>query len=383
MTVTNKFGTVILFLAITLIGEVFIAAASASYSQEALSDSEISVIIESQLQKNSIPDFDPHILDDLRKDHNTLLIRGEIPDYVTQAEKQSWLNKLDKCKDNLKNDISSYLYPNGPIISYGWDTNGYFEVIIYKEIKTTDSQINEIYRLLNEDASKESIKKIPVIFKKGDFIRKTTPVNYSERYRPLIGAVQVTTQKDNFLYIATLSFAANRSDGTKGYVTAKHFANSSGLNIYQPTKSPSNEIGDVDEIGGHYADASFIKCNNVQPKIYIGNGKTVDVKGYFSGYPNDRWRNWKVYMSGRTSGLTQGKVTGVSVTINQSGWIYFNQVKAALPADRGDSGGPVFCLSGGKAYILGILSGIDGLGTSYFSPVSGIISDLGVKPLVA
>jgi len=383
MTIKKKFGIEVLLLAILLIGVVFVASASTNNSQGTLQKSEISGIDESELQENHIPDFGPHVFDNLRKDSDILSTKGQIPQYVTQAERQSWLYKLDKSKDILKEDMRPYLYPNGPIIGYGWDTNGYFEVTLYKGITATDSQINEIYNLVSKGASKESIQEIPVVFKKDDFIHEAAAVNYSDRYRPLIGAIQIATQKGSSVYIATLGFAAKKSDGTKGYVTAKHFANSTGLIIYQPTKSLSNEIGDVDILGGHYADASFIEYSNVQPKIHIGDGETINVTGYFSDVPTDSWKNWTVYMSGRTSGLTRGKIVGVGVTINQKGWIYFNQVKATFPSASGDSGAPVFCRSGGKAYIIGIFHGYDSSRLSYFSPLSGVISDLGVRPLVA
>lgn len=311
------------------------------------------------------------------------MTKGQIPQFSTKEERLNWYSKLDKSKDIVKDDMTPYLYPRGPVIGYGWDINGYFEVALYKNINVTNYQVNEIYNLIEKGASETSIQEIPVVFKKEDFIQEHVS-GYTDRKRPVIGAIQIAARKNGATYTATLGFPAKKSDGTKGYVTAKHFANSTYLAIHQPTYLTNNDnlIGDVDILGGHYADASFIEYSNVEPKIHVDNSVTEDVIGFLSTAPVDGWVGWPISKSGKTTGVTSGTITGIRVSADQNGWVYYNQVKATYDSESGDSGAPVYRMSNGNLFIIGIHHGVLPDGSSCFSPLSGVVSDLGVYPLM-
>lgn len=370
-------------MAILLIGIVFVTSASASDPQGSASESEVFTV--SELGDRVVPDFGPQIFEHLKKDSKVLATKGKIPKFDTKEERLKWYDKLDKSKDIVKNDMAPYMYPNGSVIGYGWNINGYFEVTFYKGMNVTDSQINEIYNLINKRTSEVSIQEIPIVFKKDDFIKEEVS-GYTNRYRPVIGAIQIAAKKNGVTYTATLGFAAKKSDGTKGYVTANHFANSTYLAIHQPVIIPNsndNLIGDVDILGGHYADASFIEYSGVSPKIHTGNGATIDVSSYVSSAPTDNWVGWPVYISGKTSGVISGTINGINVVSNQNGWIYYDQVNATYPSASGDSGAPVYRLSNNKASIIGIHHGKFADGISCLSPISGVVNDLGVTPITA
>lgn len=379
----NKSGLGILILAILLIGVVFVTSASASDPQGSASESEVFTV--SELGDRVVPDFGPQTFEDLKKDSKVLATKGKIPKFDTKEERLKWYDKLDKSKDIVKKDMDPYLYPNGSVIGYGWNSNGYFEVTFYKGINVTDSQISEIYSLINKKTSEVSIQEIPIVFKKDDFMKEEVS-GYTNRYRPVIGAIQIAAKKNGATYTATSGFAAKKSDGTKGYVTANHFANSTYLAIHQPVIIPNsnnNLIGDVDILGGHYADASFIEYSNVSPKIHTGNGATIDVSSYVSTAPTTSWVGWRVYISGKTSGVISGTIKGIGVTVTQRGWKYYNQVNATYNSASGDSGAPVYRLSNNKASIIGIHSGSFADDVASFSPLSGIVNDLGVTPITA
>lgn len=202
---------------------------------------------------------------------------------------------------------------------------------------------------------------------------------YDNRYRPIIGGIQVQTIRSGSTYAATLGFAVKKkSDGTKGYVVAKHFGNSIGLQMWQPTVSDSNKVGTVSKLGGHYADASFVPYSNVEATIHLGNSYTQPVKGY-----TDPDLTWRVYMSGATSGITVGDVVGMQEEVTQDGYTYYDQAKATYPSGGGDSGAPVYHIEEGESdrKIVGIHMGVDDEGYAYFSIVSRVESDLGVIPL--
>lgn len=246
-----------------------------------------------------------------------------------------------------------------------------------------DYQINEIYNLTKKGASKASVQEIPVVFIKGDFPRKDVS-GYTDRKRPVIGAIQIAVFKNGGIYEATLGFPAKKKDGTKGYVTAQHFASGIDMAIHQPTylSNNNNLIGDVDILGDHYADASFIEYSNVEPKIHVGSGVTKDISGFLSTTPTAGWVGWPISKSGITTGETDGIITGVGLTVDQNGWDYYNQVNATYYSEPGDSGSPVYRISNNQLTIIGIHSGkLTNSGNSCFSPLSGVVSDLGVYPL--
>lgn len=375
--ILKRTGLRILVLAMLLIGVVFAASASSNDSTTVTSEDEVSGIAESESQDIQIPDFSPQTFENLKNDPNILATKGQIPDYTNQVEKQSWIDKLDKSRVLLDNDtnMEPYMYPKGPIIGYAWNNQGYFEVMLYKNMKITDSQINEIYDVINKTANKASIKEIPIVFSKDDLFQDHVS-GYNSYHRPIIGAIKVTGQTGGW---GTIGFAAQTSSGTKGYVTVQHLGTSVGYKMYQPINTlGAYGAGSVSKISGHYADACFVPYSNVAAKIHIGGGSTKNVYGYDSTVPGISWNNRKVYKSGTTTGVTDGTIKGAGTLDN--GPTYYNMVYSNYGSSSGDSGGPVYRIINGNYYLLGIHKGYFH-GYSWFSPVSGIKSDLGVTPI--
>ncbi|WP_156161153.1 MULTISPECIES: hypothetical protein [unclassified Methanosarcina] len=163
-------------------------------------------------------------------------------------------------------------------------------------MNVTDTQINEIYNVINAIGNKKNIQDIPVIFKKSDFVKDAVASGYDTKYRnPLIGAIQLTGQTGAR---GTLGFCAKTGSGT-GYVTAQHLGTHVGYQMYQPTKTSQNSLGTVSMISGHHADACFVPYGDVSAKIHIGNGNTLPVVTYMSAQPSDEWSGLTVYKSGK------------------------------------------------------------------------------------
>jgi hypothetical protein len=83
---------------------------------------------------------------------------------------------------------------------------------------------------------------------------------------------------------------------------------------------------------------------------------------------------------GRTTGWTQGQITNVGVNTNVSGSnvTQLSQTFVAAGVGGGDSGSPVFSLSGSNATLRGILWGGSSNGRSFvFSPLGNIEGELG------
>ena len=112
--------------------------------------------------------------------------------------------------------------------------------------------------------------------------------------------------------------------------------------------------------------------------VAIGGGKGVRITGAADPAVGQR-----VFRSGSTSGLHDGKVTALDATVNYPEGTVTGLVQTDVCAEPGDSGGPLF--SDGIA--LGVTSGGSGDcttgGTTFFQPVTRALSALNVKLLVS
>jgi len=212
---------------------------------------------------------------------------------------------------------------------------------------------------------------IPVAFTKA-----TMPVSTSRTslWTNLIGGIQISGGGSS----STLSFAAEDSSGTDGFVMSGHAAVAAGGiggDIYQGGR----KVGDVELYNGVFADAAWVEASNVVDRIYYSDtDNTKEVASY-----GDANNLSKVYMSGVSSGTTSGYIDKkyIDVASGTFGTLY-DQYRANYTATYGDSGAPVFQNSGSYVKLVGVHWGVDfGAGKSYFSPISGVESDLGVTPL--
>ncbi|MFO7967913.1 MAG: hypothetical protein R6U44_09990 [Archaeoglobaceae archaeon] len=92
---------------------------------------------------------------------------GNISSEYKIEEGQSWLNKLDRLGDNIRenNSLSPYFYPNGPIISYGHDRQGYFVVGIDKNSTPSKNTLDNVCGIIDDEAQKMEIHEVPVAFR--------------------------------------------------------------------------------------------------------------------------------------------------------------------------------------------------------------------------
>jgi hypothetical protein len=108
--------------------------------------------------------------------------------------------------------------------------------------------------------------------------------------------------------------------------------------------------------------------------VAIGGGNGVRITG-----AADPTVGQRVFRSGSTSGLHDGKVTALNATVNYPEGTVTGLVETTVCAEPGDSGGPLF--SDGIA--LGVTSGGNGDcksgGTTFFQPINEALTALGVK----
>jgi len=325
-----------------------------------------------------IPDFGPEVFDEIRKKIDILQTYGKVPRYETMEERKDWLNTLDVITDDVRNEgeMDSYFYPKGPVIAYGHDYRGYIRVSFEKGSNVEESIVDGIYEIFDRHARKKGVQEVPVVFMYESFPKVEARDGY---WRPIIGGIQEQTIRDGVTYSATLGFAAVSSSGVEGYVISGHHGRTVGQDIYQPnTNSELYHAGQVWRVGGTYADASWVPYSNVEATIYIDDN---DITGPIESF-TDPVVGWYVYKSGiatgRTSGTVQGEVDEIGHPV--FGTLY-DQWYADYTSAGGDSGSPVYHIN---SNLQRELVGIHWGSTStyrYFSPISGVQTDLDVTPL--
>ena len=112
----------------------------------------------------SLPDFGPEVFEKMKQYPNVLDTRGKIPRFGTEIERRSWLDKLDKIRIGVEDEMLPYDYPNGSVISYGYTWEGYFDVGLYKNATVNASLVNDIYGIIDKEAKVGGIQEVPVAF---------------------------------------------------------------------------------------------------------------------------------------------------------------------------------------------------------------------------
>ncbi|MET9444596.1 S1 family peptidase [Streptomyces sp. NPDC006610] len=112
--------------------------------------------------------------------------------------------------------------------------------------------------------------------------------------------------------------------------------------------------------------------------VAVGGDRGVRITGTGEASVGQR-----VFRSGSTSGLRDGRVTALDATVNYPEGTVTGLIETDVCAEPGDSGGPLF--AGGIA--LGVTSGGNGDcragGTTYFQPVTPALTALGVRLITA
>jgi hypothetical protein len=177
-------------------------------------------------------------------------------------------------------------------------------------------------------------------------------------------------------YRCSLGFNVRNSAGTYFFLTAGHctniasawYANSSKTTLLgnrYGTSFPGNDYGIV-----QYS-SSF---TNHPGSVNLYNGSTQDITSAGNAYVGQAVRR-----SGSTTGLRSGSVTGTNATVNYAEGTVTGLIRTNVCAEGGDSGGALFA----GTVALGLTSGGSGNcttgGTTYFQPVTEVLSRYGVS----
>ncbi|MDK2827176.1 MAG: hypothetical protein PWQ63_665 [Methanolobus sp.] len=377
MKINIKFLISTLLASMLLIGFVFVVSADSNGSANDSNDKVIDILEE------DLPEYGPQIYEKIKENKTTIRTEGNIPQIKVEDEKREWLQKLDQTGKGLRDQMLSYMQPNGPVVSYGYNYQGYMTVDFLEGKEIDDSLMNEIYEKFDGQASKMGIEEIPVVFQ---FTPQIEFTSRTSTWNPLIGGIKVEGSNG---VDSTLGFAVrDSSTNEEGYLVSGHAAlGTGGIGewFYQPYVSSIKKAGTVDRLEFVYADAAFIEDDYrlVDNSIYYyDTDQQMEVTSYYEPDVGDYVR-----ISGITSGLTStGRVIDCKSEVSYLGYpTLYDQYIALYSSQGGDSGAPVFRVTGSdEVEIMGIQSGKATDGSySIFSPISGIYADLGVVPLTS
>jgi hypothetical protein len=242
-------------------------------------------------------------------------------------------------------------------------------------------------------------------------IREMEPVRFAatlrDAFRPTIGGIQI-----NFPgFLCTLGFNANEGTGPASFITNSHCTNTQGgvesTPYWQPLQSthPTQIATEVEDPSYsrnleprcpkgkrcRYSDASRAQyAGGVQSSLGViakttgANNGSLTTSGSFSITAERLDTNFVVgtvvNKVGRTTGWTQGRVSNTCVTTGVSGTNVAQICQTFVEAGvgGGDSGSPVFIITGGDNVALaGILWGGSGSTLFVFSPLRNIEREIG------
>ncbi|MFE4666923.1 S1 family peptidase [Streptomyces sp. NPDC056716] len=174
----------------------------------------------------------------------------------------------------------------------------------------------------------------------------------------------------------------NVTDGSRDYIlTAGHcgpigsvwFADDRGAEQLGQTvrgSFPGDDYSLIRYAGGRAGEGADV--------VAIGDGQGVRISG-----ADDPSVGQRVFRSGSTSGLRDGRVTALEATVNYPEGTVTGLIETDVCAEPGDSGGPLFA----EGIALGITSGGNGDcttgGTTFFEPVTTTLAELGVRVIAA
>jgi hypothetical protein len=226
------------------------------------------------------------------------------------------------------------------------------------------------------------------------------PTNVQGGWRPITGGIQIETPGK----YCTLGFSALQG-GTLGFVTNSHCTQTQGgvesTPAYQAVfpDLAGTEVTDPGYTSGgscpagricRNSDSAFFRAStSVNPLVARTPGPSnLSISGWLEVpgkvlYPS---QGQVVYKTGRSTGTTSGTIQWACATVNSGGTphTYFCNYIATSSQQNGaggDSGSPVYFLSGSTARLTGVMWGSGSNPWNFaFSPLGAIQSELGVVP---
>lgn len=306
--------------------------------------------------------------DTQEKIKNVFTDKEKIKFYKTKYTEKELQTKLDSFNSKLKS-MSNDERKNLGFVSVGISPkDNKIRVTVLNN--TTTDQIKKITDIIGEEFVIIEIEE------------QLTKMSRTAKYRPVIAGVKL--EKDTFLgnKFCTSGFTAEDNSGNQGVLTAGHCF-SLTTDAWQPEVqqfSSTNKLGKPSKWSGNNtnSDATFIPFSDVSPLIYTND----PVKGEVSGSSSLSVGQLLAY-EGIMSDLQSGSISCVACTVNTSdGDTFYNQIKATVTVQGGDSGGPAFIVPSYNNLLAAGLVSAGSSSNTTFSAIYHIKTDLGLNKVL-
>ncbi|QSZ67196.1 hypothetical protein RJ40_06625 [Methanofollis aquaemaris] len=87
---------------------------------------------------------------------------GTLPDLNNETPRRAWISRLQAYTEIQKKEMMPYLYPHGPILSLGYDVQGYVKVMVRENYTVSGNETGTWYRILKQYGDECGIEEIPV-----------------------------------------------------------------------------------------------------------------------------------------------------------------------------------------------------------------------------
>ncbi|UGV41200.1 HEAT repeat domain-containing protein [Methanococcoides orientis] len=89
---------------------------------------------------------------------------GNVPEFYIGDERDLWIDELAIIEKEVSDDMLAYTYPNGSVVTYGPDINGFIVVDILDDSQVSTSLMDEIYGIFDQQSRQFGINEVPVVF---------------------------------------------------------------------------------------------------------------------------------------------------------------------------------------------------------------------------
>jgi streptogrisin B len=95
---------------------------------------------------------------------------GKLPEFENEEQKRNWYAILDEIGKSVRTrgEMRPYFYPEGPVIGYGYNLEGYTEVTFLEGAVIEKPLMDEIYEIFDRRAREIGIQEVPLVFEFGE-----------------------------------------------------------------------------------------------------------------------------------------------------------------------------------------------------------------------
>lgn len=97
---------------------------------------------------------------------------GKEREFYIEDERREWLENIGGIMPGVRDNISLYYYPEGPVIVCGCNYRGYIDVSFLEGSEINESLMHEIYGIFDKQGRQMGIHEVPVLFQFSEMVKE-------------------------------------------------------------------------------------------------------------------------------------------------------------------------------------------------------------------